>query len=122
MKKNKGLTLMELSLTVVFVSILFMGIFSLIDTQRYVVKRLENNTAAIFFLESAQNYIKMQVANGKALNEISSWELKKLLSRHAWEVGLELTSDANGEKLVVSLFNKDASAGQCAYATEVRKP
>lgn len=122
MKNSKGLTLMELSLTIMFVSIMFMGIFNLMDTQRYVVKRLENNTAAVFFLESVRNYVQMHVANGRALNDFSSAELKTLVSRHSWEIGLELANDARGEKLVISLFNKDASAGQCAYATEVRNP
>jgi len=122
MKRKKGLTLMELSLTVVFVSILFMGIFNLMHTQRYVVKRLENNTAAIFFLESVRNYIQLQVKNGRALNEFSSEEFKALVSRPTWEVCLELIRNTDGEKLVIALFNKDASAGQCSYVTEVAKP
>ncbi len=122
MKNRSGLTLMELSLTIVFISILFTGIFNLLQTQRFVVKRLRNNTAAIFFLESARNYIGQQFEFGRAIEDITSNELKSLITGPAWEIGLEIRELSDGKCLAVSLFRTDEGSRQCAYETEVRKP
>lgn len=122
MKNRSGLTLIELSLTVIFFSIMFLGIFNLLNTHRFVVKRLKNNTTAIFFLESARNYIGRQLEFGRTIEDISSDELKSLISGSAWEIGLELRETGNDKILVVSIFRTDEISGQCAYETEVGKP
>lgn len=119
MKSKRGITLLELSLTLTLASILLMNLFYFSQTQRHVCRRLHSNTAAIFLLESMRNFVKGELDRGATLADITSDGLKKLIDKKSWVIGLELVNGEKGEKLVLSLFNDNADGFPCTYATEV---
>ncbi len=119
MKKNRGLALLELSLTITLATILLMNLFYFSQTQRHVCRRLHNNTAAIFLLESMRNFVKGELGRGAALTDITADRLKAFIDKKSWVIGLEITSGDKGDKLVISLFNDNTDGFPCTYATEV---
>lgn len=119
MKKKSGMTLMEISLTILLLSVLMMGLFHFLQVQRSVGQRLQNNTAALFLLESMRNHVKRELESGVSLLDISKDSLQKLVKRDAWEIGREIIPTERGSKLVLTLFDKDADTFLCTYVTEV---
>lgn len=117
MKRKSGMTLMETSLTITLVAIMLLGLFELSQVQRNVVKRLQNNTTALFLLESIKNQINYELDNGATLTEVSDESLKPLISNPEWVIKLEPLNE--GKQLQVSLHNSLAGRYGALYQLEV---
>ena len=120
MKRRQGLTLLEMCLTLTLASILMASIFSMAKNHAKTMQRLQNNTVALYMLESMRNFARFQIENGVGLESITSKDLEALVeSRHKWSV-LVRASDTDGlRKLVISLANLDAGQPDAVYVTEV---
>lgn len=120
MKRRHGFSLLEICLTITLASILLTTLFFLMKNHRNMTRRLENNTAALYMLESMRNFAKFQVEKGIPLNSVTSRDLLEFAEcSREWKV-LVKTSQENGfEKLVISLARLSGSQPDCVYTTEV---
>ena len=120
MKKRHGLTLIEICLTVTLATILLTSLFMLADNHRKNLRRIQNNTTALYMLESMRNYARFQLERGVSLEAIGNKDLEELVSggRH-WSVSVSVDADAGGKRIRISLANTDNVNPDCVYTTEV---
>ncbi|GEM_PF-1300770 len=121
MKKRRGLTLLETCLTVTLASILLSSLFYLSRNHRNMQRRLQNNTSAIYMLESMRNFARYQLASGIPLGSINSRDLLEFVEcGKEWRVLVKTTVDNGVEKIVISLARiDDNKTPDCVYTTEV---
>jgi len=120
MKRRHGLTLLEMGLTITLASILMASLYSMAGNQRKTLRRLQNNTVALYMLESMRNFARYQVENGIDFEAITSKDLEKLIeSRSKWSVLVKVSDDDGVRKLVISLANLDSRVPESVYTTEV---
>ncbi|KAF1083583.1 MAG: hypothetical protein GQF41_0361 [Candidatus Rifleibacterium amylolyticum] len=120
MKRRHGLTLLETCLTMTLASILLTTLFFLTNNHRNMLRRLDNNTSALYMLESMRNFAKFQLENGVPLASVTSRDLLEFVEcSHEWRVLVKVTSEAGVDKLVISLARIDGKTPDCVYTTEV---
>ncbi len=120
MKTNKGMTLIETSLTVMLLSMLLLGLFELSQVQRNVIRRLQHNTTALYLVESIKNQIRYEFSRGATASDITSESLSGLTESYSWIIDLEPEPDNRLVK--VSLHNTTGGRYATAYKFEVRMP
>ncbi len=111
---------MEVSLTLMLTSLLFMTAFRFINTQRYVCRRIQNNTSAVFMLETMRNHVKSALQSGLNIHDIDNKMLEDLFDSKRWEICLEIVDAEAGKKLVIAMFDRENPQLSCTYTTEVR--
>ena len=120
MKRRQGLTLLETCLTMTLASILLTTLFFLTNNHRNMLRRLDNNTSALYMLESMRNFARFQLENGVPLVSVTSRDLLEFVEcSDEWRVLVKATSDAGVDKLVISLARIDGKTPDCVYTTEV---
>ncbi|MBU1107171.1 MAG: hypothetical protein KKB51_10925 [Candidatus Riflebacteria bacterium] len=120
MKKRYGLTLIETCLSVTLASIFLTTLFSLADNHRKILRRIQNNTTALYMLESMRNFTRFQLESGVGLEAIGKKDLEELIeSEHKWSVSVSVAEDSSSKKIRISLANTDAGKPDCIYTTEV---
>ncbi|MDD3146564.1 MAG: prepilin-type N-terminal cleavage/methylation domain-containing protein [Candidatus Riflebacteria bacterium] len=119
MKTRHGMTLIEISLTITLVSIMLLGLFELSQVQRNVVRRLQNNTTALFLLESIKNQIRYELDQGVEITDLHSESLEKLIDSDLWKI--ELKPQPENRLVVVSLYNAVGGRYRVLYKMEVQQ-
>lgn len=120
MKRKKGLTLIELSLTITLASMLMTSIFFLANNQRKTLKRLQINTSALYMLESMRNFARFQIKSGVSFASITSKDLTSFVnSSDNWAVVVKFSSEPGFEKILISLAYIEKGNPECVYTTEV---
>ncbi|HNX76504.1 MAG TPA: prepilin-type N-terminal cleavage/methylation domain-containing protein [Candidatus Rifleibacterium sp.] len=118
MKTRTGMTLMEMSLTIMLASIVLSALFNLSDIQRNVIRRLQHNTSAIYLLESCKNQIKYEIDHGTAPADLSAESLAALVENQDWKI--ELLPQTEPGKVVVTLQNLKGGRFGVIYQMEVK--
>lgn len=111
MSKKRGLTLMEILLTTVLMSILTASLFKLNSHRSETLQVIKNNTIALYALESARNHTLMLYENGNG--EVR--EATGILPKNSWSG--EWSVDKN--LVTIKLQNKKSTLGRI-YQTEVQ--
>ncbi len=120
MKRRRGLTLIETCLTVTLASILLTSLFFMARNHRNMLRRLQNNTSALYMLESMRNFARFQLASGIPLGSVTSRDLLDFLEcGREWRVLVKSSTDNGVEKIVISLARLDGENPDCVYTTEV---
>ncbi|PKL39329.1 MAG: hypothetical protein CVV41_21570 [Candidatus Riflebacteria bacterium HGW-Riflebacteria-1] len=120
MKQRKALSLLEMCLTLTLASILMASLFAMAKNQKRTLQRLQDNTVALYMLESMRNFARFQVERGVGLDAISSGDLEALIeSRNNWAVLVKVSETDGFRKLVISLARVDSEEPDAVYVTEV---
>jgi len=120
MKRRHGFTLVEICLTITLASMLMTSLFVLSRNHRNMMRRLQNNTSALYMLESMRNFARFQIDRGVSLTAVTSNELLQFVEcTSEWHVLVKITEEKGVEKLVISLARLDSNNPDCVYKTEV---
>jgi len=120
MKPKHGLTLLEICLTITLASILMTTLFFLTKNHRNMARRLDNNTAALYMLESMRNFARFQVEKGVPLSSVTSRDLLEFVEcSKEWKVLVKTSQENGSEKIVISLARISDNLPDCVYTTEV---
>lgn len=87
--KRKGLTLVEVLITCSLLMIFANGINILSTFSNRAEKRLDDNTIAMYSLESVRNFILVDLRSGKNISDINSEIYKKVLSKFPYPITIE---------------------------------
>jgi hypothetical protein len=96
------------------------SLFFLTRNHRNMMRRLQNNTSALYMLESMRNFARFQLDSGVPLSAVTSRDLLTFVEgSKEWKVLVKATSESGVEKLVISLARCGDASPDCIYKTEV---
>jgi hypothetical protein len=119
MRKKRGLTLVELTLTTILATAMLLGLMELAQVQNNVIRRLQHNTTALYLLESVKNSIELEFANGAGVHDIHVESFISLISNPDWKIELKPQAELN--QVTISLFNAGGGRYRVIYQAEVKK-
>ena len=98
--KNKGLTLIEVILTISLMAIFFASSSKLVSNQRIVNQALSDNNLAIYITESLRNRVLVDFRNGETIDSINLDNYKQLLNKFPLKTKVEKLLDEKGKRYI----------------------
>lgn len=109
MNSNKKATLLiELSVFILCLMILFVAVTKVISTQNQVVSQMINNNNILFILDSIENKLKYEFNSGKTFSEININEYGEMLYNTPYQ--LIFREEGNKITILIGIFNKSNSS------------
>lgn len=105
LSRKRGVTLLDLSLAVLLLGILFGTAFRLLEVQRKALQVCKENNLALFILEGQRNRILSDLEAGKPFDERVTRGLLQMIP-YPWNLTGELklkTTSPGGEVIELSL-------------------
>ncbi|MEW6711023.1 MAG: hypothetical protein AB1403_14445 [Candidatus Riflebacteria bacterium] len=112
---SKGLTLTEILLSTVLMSILILSLFRFSSSRIEAVKAVRANTIALFTMESAKNYILLMGEEGN--KKVEGADSTAIFPRNRWKHDWRETGGA----VKIRLADLKAQPGRI-YSCEVKLP
>lgn len=103
---KKGLTLVEMIITIILLIIFLNGISFLSTFYRKAECRLEANTLAMYSLESVRNLIIVDLRSGKKAEDINQESYKKTLSKFPFPIKLSKRQSSKIDAKVIRISLK----------------
>jgi prepilin-type N-terminal cleavage/methylation domain-containing protein len=98
--KNKGLTLIEVILTISLMAIFFASSSKLVSNQRIVNQALSDNNLAIYITESLRNRVLVDFRNGETIDSINLDNYKQLRNKFPLKTKVEKLLDEKGKQYI----------------------
>lgn len=109
MNSNKKATLLiELSVFILCLMILFVAVTKVISSQNQVVSQMINNNNILFILDSIENKLKYEFNSGKTFSEININEYGEMLYNTPYQ--LIFREEGNKITILIGIFNKSNSS------------
>ena len=109
MNSNKKATLLiELSVFIICLMILFVSVTKVISSQNQVVSQMTNNNNILFILDSIENKLKYEFNSGKTFSEININEYGEMLYNTQYQ--LIFREEGNKITILIGIFNKSNSS------------